>query len=161
MAGSEAATALFPAPGINVACSIGMRTSTLTETMALGAISGMRTFSGPAALTFGHRLGLRRAAAALAIAEMVADKLPSVPDRIAPFPLTARATSGAVVGGVIAREEGRNVWAGALLGAAAAVAAAYAAYHLRRRSPLPNALNGMLEDAVVFGVVSYFASAER
>ena len=138
-----------------------MTTSTLAETMALGALSGMRTFSGPAALTFRHRAGLQRATALLAAGEMLADKLPFISDRIAPFPLAARATSGAVVGGVIAREEGSSVLAGALLGAAAAVGAAVVAYHLRRRSPLPNVVNGMLEDALVFGIGAYLTAAQR
>ena len=129
--------------------------------MALGTLSGMRTFSGPAALSFRHRAGLQRAAALLAAGEMLADKLPFISDRVAPFPLVARATAGAVVGGVIAREEGANVWGGALLGAAAAVGAAFVAYHLRRRSPLPNVVNGLLEDALVFGLGAYVAAAHR
>ena len=138
-----------------------MTRSTVAETMALGAVSGMRTFGGPAALTFRHRAGLRRAAALLAAGEMVLDKLPSTPDRVNALPLAARAGSGAVVGGVIAREEGASVLAGILLGAAAAVGAAVVAYHLRRRSPLPNALNGIIEDALVVGVAAYFASPSR
>ena len=138
-----------------------MTRSTLAETMALGAVSGMRTFSGPAAVTFRHRAGLLRATALLAVGEMVADKLPFIPDRVRPGPLAARAVSGAIVGGVIAREDGANVVAGAALGAAAAVAAAFAAYHLRRQSPLPNVVNGMLEDALVFGLAAAFASSGR
>ena len=138
-----------------------MTTSTFAETMALGTLSGMRAFSGPAALAFGHRAGLQRAAALLAAGEMLADKLPFISDRVAPFPLAARATAGAVVGGVIAREEGANVWGGALLGAAAAVGAAFVAYHLRRRSRLPNVVNGLLEDALVLGIGAYVTAAHR
>jgi len=54
-----------------------------------------------------------------------------------------------------------NVAAGALLGAAAAVAAAHLAFHLRRRSRLPNVVNGVLEDALVFGLAAYFARGAR
>ena len=126
--------------------------------MALGAVSGMRALGGPAALTFRHRAGLRRAAALLAAGEMIADKLPFIPDRVATLPLAARAVSGAVVGGVIAKEEGANVLAGALLGAAAAVGAAYAAYYVRRRSRWPNVVNGAIEDALVLSIVGYFGS---
>ena len=43
----------------------------------------------------------------------------------------------------------------------AAVATAYAAYHLRKRSPLPDAVSGVLEDALVLGIGSYLASAHR
>jgi uncharacterized membrane protein len=138
-----------------------MTRSTLAETMALAAVSGMRTFSGPAAVTFRHRAGLLRAAAFLAAGEMVADKLPFIPDRVKPGPLAARAVSGAIVGGVIAHEDGANAAAGAMLGAAAAVAAAVAAYRVRKLSPLPNVVNGMLEDALVFGLAAYFASRTR
>ena len=127
--------------------------------MALGVVSGLRTFSGPAALTFRHRAGLRRAAALLAAGEMVADKLPFIPDRVAPFPLVARASSGAIVGGIVAREEGAAVRGGALIGAVCAVGAAFAAFYLRRRSPLPDAVNGMLEDALVFGIGAWLIAA--
>lgn len=127
-----------------------MTMRSLTRVIAAGAVTGMRSMAGAAALALDRGGAAARILPALAAAEMVADKMPFVPDRIAPLPLTGRAVLGAVVGGLIAAEapDGRP-WAGACLGAAAAVASAHLAYHARRRVPLPGAVAGLLEDALV------------
>lgn len=130
-----------------------MNTAALGETVVLGAVTGMRSMSGLAALTRG-RGTVQGLAAAMALGEMLADKTPFVGDRIDPLPLAGRAVMGAVVGGLIAREEHANVAAGSLVGAAAAVLAAHAAYRIRKRLPIPGAVAGLLEDAVVFGVTA-------
>ena len=133
-----------------------MNAATLAETVVLGAVTGMRSMSGAAALA--HRRGtLQGAMAVMAVGEMLADKTPFVGERIDPLPLAGRALMGAVVGGVIAHEERANLLAGSLIGAAAAVIAAHAAYRIRKRLPMPPAVAGLLEDAVVFGVTAMMA----
>ena len=72
------------------------------------------------------------------------------------MPLTARAAMGAMVGGTIARENRGNVVAGALVGAAAAVAMAHIAFRLRKRLP-SGVLGGVIEDAVVMGIGAMYA----
>jgi uncharacterized membrane protein len=92
---------------------------------------------------------------ALAIAEVLADKLPFVPKRTKVLPLFGRAVTGGVTGAAICAAKGKPAWLGAVVGAAAAVGGAYAAYHLRHRiasgTRLPDTVVGLLEDAVVAG----------
>src|SRR5205085_2273003 len=89
----------------------------------LGFASGLRTFTGPAALAHSRRLGggdrVARGLTVAAAGELVGDKLPAVPARTAPGPLAERVVAGALVGHVAAGP------AGAALGAAAAVAGAF------------------------------------
>jgi uncharacterized membrane protein len=98
----------------------------------------------------------------LALGELVADKLPGVPNRNAPLPLLGRAVSGALVGatvGAVAR--GGRAMNGAI-GAIAAVLAAEATYRARRqvgeRTGLPNAVLGVLEDVAVLALASWAAA---
>jgi uncharacterized membrane protein len=132
----------------------------------LGAISGLRTFSAPALLSrqlsrsdrkegVTSLLGSPTVATvlgALAVGEIVADKLPWMPNRTDPPGLIARAGSGAFVGATICRAKGRSTVAGALIGAASAVAAAFAGYHLRRAATrklgLPDTFVAVIEDTV-------------
>jgi uncharacterized membrane protein len=136
-----------------------MRNSTARKTLALGALTGMRSMAGPAALAFQHGGMLKRVVGLLAASEMVADKTALVPDRIDAGPLAGRAVLGAVVGGIVCYEEDDNVWLGALLGASAAIVAAHLAYQARRRLPVSNAVGGMIEDAVVIGCGALFTSS--
>ena len=125
----------------------------LGRTIALGALTGMRTFAGPMALARRHPGSLTVAIAVLGGAEMVVDKTSFVGNRIDAAPLAARAVVGAVVGGLVAREGRNSVVFGSLLGASAAVAAAHLAYHVRTRLPISNVAAGALEDAVVIGLM--------
>lgn len=135
-----------------------MNRSAFGRTMALGAITGMRSMSGAATLAYQHGGAVREVFALLAAGEMIADKTPYVGNRIDPGPLAGRALLGAAVGAAVAYEERDNLLAGALLGAAAAFAAAHLTFQARRRLPLPTAVAGVLEDAVVMGLA---ASAAR
>jgi uncharacterized membrane protein len=113
----------------------------LVRCLLLGASSGVRTFSGP--LVLGLRgadglsgpLGARGARALLGVAavgEMVADKLPGVPDRIRSGALLGRTVAGAVCGGMLAHGLGAPAVRGALLGGAGAVAGAHLGFAARR-----------------------------
>lgn len=134
-----------------------MNTRTLGETVALGAITGMRSMSGPAVLAMRVRKqnALTRSLPALAAGEMIADKLPFMGDRIDPLPLAGRAVMGALVGGFLAHEDDGNVILGGLLGAATAVIVAHLAYRARRMaSDRLGASAGFIEDGLVVGIGS-------
>src|SRR5688572_30558317 len=147
-----------------------MKSRALKRTVALGALSGMRSMAGPAALMLDHedhdidrgpRRVLERVVPLLAVGEMIADKLPFMGDRIDPLPLAGRAAMGALVGGVIAREEHGSVMLGGLIGAVAAVAVAHVAYQLRKRLPGSNVFGGVLEDGIVIGLGALYASTSE
>ncbi len=134
-----------------------MTDSTLTRIVALGGLSGMRSMAGIAALAW-SRPGIARSLTALAAAgEMVADKTPFVGDRIDPLPLSGRALMGALVGVLVAGEQGENRLAGGLLGAGTAVAAAHLAYRARKRLPMSGVAGGLLEDGVALALASRYA----
>ena len=91
----------------------------------------------------------------LAAGELVGDKLPMAPDRIAPGPLFGRVLSGALCGATLYAAGGNRIRIGALLGAVSAVAGAYGFYYLRhsvgQKFKVPDAMLGAAEDALVFG----------
>ncbi|HEU4578754.1 MAG TPA: hypothetical protein VFS67_10905 [Polyangiaceae bacterium] len=145
--------------------------------LAWGALCGLRSMSGPVLADHRPRRFARgplqrqlarpavaRTLQALAVAELIADKLPFVPARIQLPSLIARATSGAVT--ALAAPPRRR-WrrarlidelAPALVAALAAVASAGAAYSLRRaltrRLRLPTFVGGLLEDALLFAAAA-------
>jgi uncharacterized membrane protein len=140
----------------------------LAAAATLGAVAGMRTFTAPAVVSmrlqgrlwswrrnraekFLRNGTVERALLAAAAAELIADKLPFIGDRIEPGPLAARAASGALVGWAVARQKEAAVEL-AIAGAAAAVAVAFAAWGLRRfitsRSSVPDAVVGLCEDLI-------------
>lgn len=134
----------------------------------LGLAAGMRAFTPLAALAKAARGGgdglpdwlrSRGLAVALALAskgEMIFDKLPSAPSRIAPLPLAARAALGGLSGALAVRRAGYHPAFGAGLGAAAAVGGAFASHHLRKlareKTGLPGAVFAVVEDAVAIAL---------
>jgi uncharacterized membrane protein len=149
-----------------------MKATTIKHAAALGALSGMRSMAGLTTLSrrFGkrrsrHRAGrllsnrlVRRALPVLAIGELIADKLPFLPDRTTPLPLAGRALIGSVLGGLVATEERASVLLGAGIGAVTAVATAYVAVHARKfahdRLSIPDAVVGGFEDTLVLGLAA-------
>jgi uncharacterized membrane protein len=140
------------------------------KAICMGVIAGMRSMSAPALVSnhLAHHdseelanssfsfMGSPRVAQALKIAalgEMVADKLPIIPDRISPGPLAARILSGALCGASLCTAEGARAPIGAIGGGLSAIASAYAFYHLRQKLGatriLPDAALGLSEDALV------------
>ena len=140
-----------------------------TSAAAIGAIAGMRAMSAPAVISQvvrkgelaveGSKLGFLNTSGALsisallAVGELIADKLPSTPNRTDVGPLVARAISGGLSGAVIFSAKKKSPWAGGLLGALTAVAATYAAFHLRRsvkeKLHIPDVVLAAAEDALV------------
>lgn len=136
-----------------------MTRATLKRILAIGAITGMRSMAGAATLAR-HGGLLKGATALMAAGEMAADKTSFVGNRTDALPLAGRAAMGALLGALIARERHDGVVFGALLGAAAAVAAAHLAYQLRIRMPLSAVAGGMLEDAIVVGAGTLYAKQD-
>jgi uncharacterized membrane protein len=137
----------------------------------LGAIAGLRSMAAPAAVSrAAHRgdldglqdtplalLASSRTSKLLTVfeaGELIGDKLPMTPSRTSPPPLLGRAASGALVGAALFVSGGRRAVAGGVLGAASAVAGAYASERLRARlgqlTGVPDPAVALLEDAVVF-----------
>jgi uncharacterized membrane protein len=131
----------------------------------MGAVSGLRSFTGPAIVSeAAHRhilkldktplawLGSDNAAKtslALAVGELIADKLPFMPSRTDPPGLIARFIAGAICGVAVASKRSRNEKImSAVVGGTAAVAAAYAGYQYRKHVHLPPFVAALLEDAV-------------
>src|SRR5919199_1029681 len=89
----------------------------------IGAVSGVRTFTGPAALAVRGRLlsgsPARYALMAAAIGEYAGDKSPLVPPRTSPPALAGRVVSGAFSGHAVGGPVGAGV------GAVAAVAGTF------------------------------------
>lgn len=135
-----------------------MNSASFRRTLTLGAMTGVRSMSGPATLALEHDGILRSVLPMMAAAEMIADKTSVVGDRIDAAPLAGRAIMGAIVGGLVARDHRQNMATGSLVGAATAVIAASLAFYIRQRLPLPGALAGIFEDAVVLGLASAQAS---
>jgi uncharacterized membrane protein len=128
-----------------------MAPQTLKRVLALGTVTGMRSMAGAATLAAQRGGFVRGATAILAIGEMIADKTSLVGNRTDPAPQTGRALIGALLGGLVAHEDGEPGWLGALVGAGAAVAATHLSYQWRTRVPLRGTVAGLLEDAVVIG----------
>jgi uncharacterized membrane protein len=133
--------------------------SFVPSVLVAGLIAGLRSFSAPAAvsaaLTDEYDLAAQTAPAlrALALGEMVADKLPFMPPRTAPLVLAGRVALGAGSGAALAIAHRRSPLLGALLAGLAAVVSSYAGLALRtsaaRRLGAPDPLVALAEDAVV------------
>jgi uncharacterized membrane protein len=140
-----------------------------SRALGLGAISGLRSLSGPAfvshAASHGHLdlegtplafVGSSRLSKILIlmeVGELVGDKLPTTPSRTAIPPLLGRAVSGAVVGAAVFLSDGRRATTGVALGSTAAVVAAFAGERLRARTVektgFPDPVVAIVEDATV------------
>ena len=147
--------------------------SALIRAGLFGAVTGLRSLMGTALisrhLSASHDKDLANTAfsplsqsntstllTVLAAGEIVADKLPIIPSRTDPGPLVVRALMGGFVGAVACSERRENIAAGALVGAAAAVGATFAAYHIRRWLTrdfgLPDAIVATAEDSLALAI---------
>ena len=69
---------------------------------------------------------------ALAVGELIGDKLPWIPARTSAFPLAARTCFGGLVGAIAATGLAGSALEGALLGAISAIAGAFLGFHVRQ-----------------------------
>lgn len=68
----------------------------------------------------------------LAVGELVGDKLPRIPDRVAPFPLVSRVFFGGLMGAIVATGLDGSVIEGVLLGVGGALIGAFGGLLIRR-----------------------------
>ena len=143
---------------------------TVARVLGIGAITGLRSTAGAAALSraisAGRIGGLKdtpfaalgspgvsTALRMMEIGEFIADKLPVTPSRTSLLPLLGRAACGALAGATLFVSEERRAEAGAVLGALSAATAAYAGESLRARIQeklrVPDPIVGLLEDGIV------------
>lgn len=132
---------------------------------AMGAVSGLRSFTGPAIVAkaanskvlslektpfeFLASDNAAKVSILLAVGELILDKLPFTPNRTKVPSLIGRFFAGALAGAAVAHKRKRNdMIMGAVVGGAAAIAAAYAGYQYRKHVRLPSVVSGLLEDTV-------------
>ena len=143
----------------------------LVVVFAIGMIAGLRALTAPAVVCWAAHLGWvnlqnshlawmgSTAAVAifsiLALAEIVNDKLPATPSRLAPPSLVIRSLTGALAGTALAIAAGQFVLLGIVLGALGALAGSFVGYYVRhgvvtglKLADFPIAL---LEDAIAIG----------
>jgi len=118
------------------------------STFGIGIVAGLRSMTSPAIVSWAarlHRIDLSdsrlawfaSAAAvytvsALGIGELIADKLPFVPNRTSSLPMVFRIFSGAICGAALCISANRLILQGALLGGLGAVNGAFGGFHVRR-----------------------------
>lgn len=130
----------------------GLRPMTAYAVIALALERGwIRPSNSPLARIVSAR-ALKRIAE-LAASELIADKLPFTPSRLHAAPLASRVVSGAICGATIHNGRIRILATGALVGGIAAITAAFAAYHARRKLSLhlPGFAVALLEDCLALG----------
>jgi uncharacterized membrane protein len=150
-----------------------------SRALGLGAISGLRSMSGPAfvgraasrgrldlggtPLAFLSSPRLSKVLVVAELGEIVVDKLPVAPSRTALPPLLGRAASGGVVGAAVFASEGRRAATGGVVGSAGAVVASFAGERLRtlavEMTGLPELIVALAEDAIV--LLIGFCSLQR
>ncbi|HKS42809.1 MAG TPA: DUF4126 family protein [Blastocatellia bacterium] len=152
---------------------------TLLLAFLIGLFAGLRSLTAPAATAWAAHLGwlkLERPLSLigslpvvviftlLAVAELVADKLPKTPNRTSAMPLIARAVMGALTGACVAVGGKQSAIAGAVLGIAGSIVGAFGGYQVRKRLVkalgVPDLYIALLEDIVTIAgslwVVSRF-----
>ena len=137
----------------------------------IGVVAGSRSLTAPAVVAWAaHRnwidlhtspLSFMGSLAAVvvftlgAVGELVADKLPSTPSRLALPGLMARIVLGGLSGAAVAASTSQSMALGAVLGAAGGFAGAFAGYEVRTRLVralgVPDFFVACLEDAVAIG----------
>ena len=119
---------------------------TLPLAFLIGFFAGLRSLTAPAATAWAAHLGWLKLEwplsyigslpsvailTVIALAELVADKLPQTPSRTAPPGLIARIVTGGLTGACIAAGGAQEFWLGSLLGAVGGIAGCFLGYHAR------------------------------
>jgi uncharacterized membrane protein len=144
----------------------------------IGVVAGLRSLTAPAVVAWAaHRrwLELRYSPlaflhspaawiifAALAVAELVVDKLPATPSRTAPTGLIVRFITGGLSGAAVSVAGAHSLALGAILGAVGGIVGAFAGYQVRTRLVralnLPDFVIAILEDAFAIAAALFIVS---
>ena len=139
------------------------------SSVTLGAATGMRSQLGLAALVAQsdpslppmlRKPGIRGLLLASAVGELVIDKLPGTPSRLAPQGIVPRLALGALAASLSARTRNASWLPAAALGASSAAVAAKLGHDARARLArhAPDPAVALLEDAVALGAAAVGAS---
>jgi uncharacterized membrane protein len=139
----------------------------LALAFVIGVLNGLRSFTPPAAAAWAAHLRWIKLQGALALIgsvpvvaiftllaafELVADKMPWIPDRITTMSLVARGVMGALTGACVAAAGGQWAGIGAACGVGGSMAGAFAGYHARMRSAkalgVPDIYVALVEDLI-------------
>ncbi|MDQ6899783.1 MAG: hypothetical protein M3072_09775 [Candidatus Dormibacteraeota bacterium] len=140
-----------------------MPTGQLSRAAALGAAAGLRIVLPLAALgargALGGRPWLARGLGLLAGGELIGDKLPETPSRLAGPALAGRALSAGLAGARLAGPTG------AVAAVLASAATAYGGYHARRRltqsTSLPDWMFALAEDGLALALAGVGSRTEQ
>jgi uncharacterized membrane protein len=144
--------------------------------LGIGIVAGLRSLTAPAVVAWAAHLGWLNlhgsslafmgstAAVAifsvLAIGELIADKLPTIPRRTSPAPLMARIITGGLCGACLCAAAGRSLVVGVVLGGIGAVVGAFLGYGIRRRLDLRinDLVVAVCEDVAAVGLALFVVS---
>ena len=146
--------------------------------LGIGVVAGLRSLTAPAIVAWAAHLGwvnLHGSHLAfmgsptavaifsvLALGELIADKLPKTPKRIAFAPLSARILLGGLSGASLCVAAGKSLVAGALLGGVGGVIGAFVGYEIRRRVVnnlhIKDIFVAVCEDAVAIALACFVVS---
>ncbi len=129
----------------------------MLRSILMGAVAGARSMTPLAALARtanhgrAHEPLLSAGTLMLAAGELAGDKMRNAPDRTVPAGIAGRLVSGALAGAACAPRGDRVI--GAMLGAAAAVAASHLTLRLRKAAArrYGQAASGLVEDGLAIG----------
>ncbi|MEO7271965.1 MAG: DUF4126 family protein [Vicinamibacterales bacterium] len=149
----------------------------LLVALLLGVSAGLRSMTPLAVVAWaargwpavaGSALGFMAAPiagyvfAALAVGELIADKLPFIPSRLQPGPLGGRMISGALTGSVAAIALQGSPIVGGLVGAIGGLAGSFGGHAVRRSltvdRKLPDLPVALLEDVVAIALAVFAVS---
>jgi uncharacterized membrane protein len=146
-----------------------------TSALILGLVSGMRSMMALAvlSLTLTRRPELAPAAAPVewftlrplaivlglaALGELIADKLPRTPNRIALGPFVGRLALGALAGAALVQLGRINPWIGVACGSIGAIAGTFGMFYLRRYAGRATGISdpylGAVEDVLAIAIAS-------
>jgi len=163
---------------IAVISPAGMVTYVFLLAFGIGVVDGLRSLTAPAVVAWAAHLGwldLHNSPlafmgstiavaifSALALGELVADKLPWMSKRTAPAPLLARSVMGGLCGACLLAAAGRSLLVGALLGGAGGVVGAFFGYYVRRdlvtKLHIEDFIVAISEDLLAISVALFIAS---
>jgi uncharacterized membrane protein len=140
---------------------------TVILTLLVGFFAGLRSLTPPAATAWAVHAGWLKLGGALdwigstpavvvltllALAELIADKLPSTPSRTSPPGLVARIVTGGFCGACVASAGAHGALLGALSGAVGGILGTFGGYQARTRLVralgTPDVVVAVLEDVV-------------